>query len=172
MTTSSSAARRPVVGFLFALAGVLWLIAIFTPHLIVASGINWLAVIAVAALTIAFLFLFIGKSAKLLTRIAFLVATVGWAILTLNDLKILDAIHNVGLIVALVGILVSGILVALHHLFSRLADLLFLIGSILISLELLEELTTKFLSGSLGTVVDYAEAIILALAGIVIALRK
>ena len=172
MTTTSTAARRPVVGLLFALAGVLWLIALFAPHLIVAGGINWLSVIAAAALTIAFLFLFLGKSAKLLTRIAFLVATVGWLILTLNALNLLSTLDKVGIIVALIGTLASGIFAAVQHLFSRIADVVFLVATILIAIELLEEVVKPFLTGTLATVVDYAEAILLALAGILIALRR
>jgi hypothetical protein len=172
MTSSSTPAKRPVVGLLIAIAGVAWLLGIIVPSLLVVSGTSWLAVIVAAALTLAFLLLTLGRSTRIIPRIAFLIATVGWLIFTLNDLHILGQFHMWGAIIALVGTLLAGIFVIMHNMFGRLGDVLFLLAAILISIGLLEEVIKPFLTGSLATVLDYAEAILLILTGIVVLARR
>jgi hypothetical protein len=170
-TSSNTPARHPVVGFLVLVAGVAWLLEIIVPKLLFVSGTAWLAVIVAAALTVGFLFLGFGH-ARLIPRIAFLVAAIGWLIFLLNDLQILGQWHFWGALIALVGTLLSGIFVLMHHKFGRIAEVLFLLASIAISIALLEELIKPFLTGTAATILDYAEAILLVLAGIFVMARR
>lgn len=172
MTSTSTVAKRPVVGLLIAIAGIAWLLGIIVPSLLVVSGTAWLAVIVAAALTLAFLLLTLGRSTRIIARISFLIATVGWLIFTLNDLHILGQFHMWGVIIALVGTLLSGIFIAMGNMFGRLGDVLFLLAAILISIGLLEQIIKPFLTGTLATALGYADAILLILAGIVVLVRR
>jgi hypothetical protein len=172
MASSSTPAKRPLVGILLVISGIAWLLGIIVPSLLVASGFSWLAVIVAAALALAYLFLGLGRAVRLIPRVAFLIAFVGWGLFTLNDLHILDQYHHWAAIVALVGTLMSGIFVTVNHTFVRIADIVFLLASLALSLGLLQQVITPFLTSTAGTILEYVEAILLALAGILVVARR
>jgi hypothetical protein len=170
--TTTTTARRPVVGWLIALAGLVAAIAILFVYVAPSIDGAWLAVISDAALTLAFLFLFLGRTAPLVLRTFFLIAAVGWAILTINGVIGLGPLLTVGLVLALAGSLISGILAFARRLFSSAANLLFLLATIVIAVVLLNQLIAPFVAITLGLLAAGIYALLLLLAGITIALRK
>jgi hypothetical protein len=170
--TTTAPARRPVVGLLLALAGLLAGLGILFVYFAPSLEGAWVGIIVDSALTLAFLFLVFGRSAPLVLRVAFAVATIGWAIITIGGLVSLGLILIVGIWFALAGTLVSGILVMSRLLFSNAANVFFLLAAIVIVIVLLNQLIGPFLSSTIGLVVSVLYAVLLLLAGILIAIRK
>ena len=171
MTTTTSA-RRPVVGLLIALAGLLAALIVLFGYVAPTLVGSWLGISLHAALTIAFLFLFLGRSAPLTLRVFFAIATVGWAILTVAGLVNVGVLLTVGIWLALVGSLISGVLVLSRVLFSSIASVVFLLATIAIAVVLLDEVIGPFLLGTLGNLVAALYALLLLAAGILIAVRR
>jgi hypothetical protein len=172
MATTRSTPNRPVVGYLFLLAGALTLIGVLLG--LVAKGVNtsWLGFLTDAALAIAFLLLFLGRTGDILTRAAFIVAAVGWALLAVNIFVNLGALAAVALVVAFVGSLVAGILVFLRRLFSRRANLWFLLAMIFGAIIILNALGGNFLVGILNLIVVVVYGVLLVVGGLFIAQRR
>ena len=170
MTTTTPA--RPVVGVLFALAGLLGVLSLISVLSGIVLGGVWLGVILDGALALAFLFLFLGKGPGMLSRLFFIIAAVGWAILTLSGAGVaLGIVYQVGVVLALVGTLISAILVFSGKVFSRAANLVFLLWGIVAAVVLLNQLVS-FLSGTVAIVVVALYAVLLLVAGILITARR
>jgi len=172
MAKSSTTANRPVVAWLFILAGALFLLYLLihlaVPHLVS----TWFFFFADAALAIAFLFLFIGRSKSLILRAAWIVGAVGWAILAIENVAGLGSVVSIlGIILALVGSLVAGILVFLRHVFNRRADLAFLLAMIFVALDLLQA-WTGFLPGVIDLIVVIVYSVLLVVTGVVLQRRR
>jgi hypothetical protein len=170
--TTTVAARRPVVGWLIALAGLFAGLPIVLVYVAPSLGGTWVYVVEYAALTLAFLFLFLGRSAPLVLRIAFAIATVGWAILVAGELVSLGVVLTVGFWLAVVGTLISGVLVLTRLLFSNVANVVFLLAAIVTAVVLVNEVIGPFYVVAIVVVVAAIDAVLLLLAGILIAIRK
>jgi hypothetical protein len=171
MTTSTSA-RRPVVGVLIALAGLLAGLSIVFFYVAPSLRGAWMDVAQYAALALAFLLLFLGRSAPLILRVIFAIATVGWVIVVVGGLVNIGVLLTVGFWLALVGSLISGVLVLSRLLFSNVANVVFLLATIVLAVVLVNQVIGPFYAGTLVVVVAVANAVLLLLAGILIALRK
>jgi hypothetical protein len=140
MATPRATSNRSLVSWLFIAAGVLLLLEILFSYIAPAAD-RWLLFFGYLALGVALLMLFLQKSKSLLLRYAYIVATVGWIVFAIANVVNLGAVvDTIVLVLALVGTLGAGILGYLGHVFTRYADLAFLIGSILAALELLDAL--------------------------------
>jgi hypothetical protein len=170
--TTTTPARRPVVGLLLALAGLLEVLAILFTYFAPSLDGAWLGITVDAALALAFLLLFLGRSVPLVLRIFFVIATIGWAILAIDEVVSLGIVQTIGIWLALVGSLISGVLVLSRVLFSSLASVLFLLATIALAVVLLNQVVGPFLVGILGVLVTGLSALLLLVAGILIALRK
>ncbi|HEY5229715.1 MAG TPA: hypothetical protein VIJ11_02335 [Galbitalea sp.] len=170
--TTTTPAKRPVVGALFAIAGLLTGLAILFTYVAPKLGGPWIGLVADAAITLAFLFLFLGRTAPLILRIFFAVATVGWAILAVGGWISLGVLLTVGVVLALAGSLISGLLALGRRFFTPIASILFLLAMLVVTVELLDRLIGPFLTGTVATIVAVLYALLLLLAGIVIIARK
>jgi hypothetical protein len=171
MATSRTAPNPPLVAWLFMIAGALLLIE-FVVRAFVPSASALFTFLAFAGLTIAFLFLFLGRARDTLLRVAFLVATVGWALITLAEiLPGFGTVGSVASLLALAGTLGSGILVFLRHRFSRNADTVFLVTSIVAALLLLNGIR-GILPGALNTILTVLFAAGLVFTGVLMRRRR
>ena len=171
MTTTSTPGSRPVVGLLFALAGLLATLSIIFVLVHVVVGGVWFGIITDAALTLAFLFLALGKGSGTIARLLFAVAAVGWAIVTINAFVPLGFVATIGVVLALAGSLISGILAVGGKVFSRLANIAFLIAGIFIGIVLLNQLVA-FLTGTVAIIVVIIYAVSILVTGLLITARR
>jgi hypothetical protein len=172
MTTTTGTPARPVVGLLFALAGLLGGLSLLSVLLHFTVGGVWIGIIVDAAITLGFLFLFFGKGPGMLSRLFFIIAAVGWAILTINGAGIsLGIVFTIGIVLALVGSLISGILAFGGKIFTRGANIFFLLATIFMAVVLLN-LLVSFLAGTIAIIVVALYAILLLVAGILITARR
>jgi hypothetical protein len=169
--TTTTPARRPVVGLLFALAGLLAALSIVFVLVHVVFGGVWLGIVVDIALALGFLFLAIGSGGGTVARIFFALAAVGWAILAIGGFVSLGVVFTIGVVLALVGSLVGGVLAMGNKLFSRAANFVFLLATIFIALVLLNQLFV-YLAGTFAIIVVILYAVLLLIAGILIAIRK
>ena len=171
MTTTSTPAQRPVVGLLFALAGLLATLSVIFVLVHASVGGIWFGIITDAALAIGFLFLALGRGSGTVARLFFAIAAVGWAILAIGGIVSLGVVLTIGVVLALAGSLISGILAFGGKIFSRLANIVFLLATILIALVLLNQLVA-YLVGTIAIIVVALYAVLLLIAGILIAARR
>ncbi|HEX4444758.1 MAG TPA: hypothetical protein VHZ81_14410, partial [Galbitalea sp.] len=169
--TTTTPARRPVVGLLLAVAGVAALLAILFVFIAPSLGGAWLGIIADAALFLAFLFMAIGRGAGVFIRVLYAIGAVGWAILLIDSFVSLGTVYTIGVVLAIVGTLLSGIVGIIRHVYSRSADLVYLLAAIVVSIILFNQLH-GFLTGTLAIIVSVLYGLLLLVAGIFIALRK
>ena len=167
MATTRTTSNRSVLSWLFIVAGVLVLLNILFAHVAPKVSGAWWDFFAFVALAVAFLLLFLWRTVTLL-RVAFIVAAVGWAVHAISLVANLGSgIDKVALVLALVGGLVAGIIVFMRHVFTRNADLAFLIAMIVGAIYLLG-LLVAFLSGTLATIVAILFAVLLVVSGFLI----
>jgi hypothetical protein len=171
MTTTSTPVSRPAVGLLFALAGLLATLSIIFVLVHASVGGIWFGIITDAALTLGFLFLALGKGSGTVARLFIAIAAVGWAILTIGGLVTLGVVFTIGVVLALAGSLIGGILAFGGKVFTRAANLVFLLATVFIALVLLNQLVA-YLSGTIALIVVGLYAVLLLLAGILIAARR
>jgi hypothetical protein len=171
MATSRTALNRPLVAWLFVIAGALLLIE-FVITLVFLTANPLLTFLAFGVLTIGFLFLFLGGAKDTLLRVAFLVAAVGLALITLAQvIPGLGTVGSVASVLALVGTLGSGILVYLRHHFTRNADRVFLVTTIAAALLLLNGIR-GILPGALTTILTVLFAAGLVFTGLLVRRRR
>lgn len=170
--TTTAPARRPIVGWLIALAGLFGALTIVLAFVAPSLGGAWLTVCGDGAMMLAFLFLFLGRSSGILLRIFFAVAAVGWAIRAVNAVIPLGIVATAGLVLVIAGSLITGVLAFGRHLFSRTANVFFLLAMLAVAVVLLNILVGPFIPGSIAIIVSVLYALILLVAGILIALRK
>jgi hypothetical protein len=170
MATSRTIAARSAVGFFFLVAGVLYLLGILFSYVAPSLSSQWWNFFAFALIAVAFLLMFLWRVSSLL-RVAFIVAAVGWAILAIGTIASLGAVLTVAIVLALIGTLLSGILVVARHALGRRADPVFLVFAVLATLLLLSTWVT-WLGGIVETVVSVLFGVFLVAAGLAVQRRR
>jgi hypothetical protein len=169
--TTTAPERRPIVGLLIALAGLLAGISLIVVLVASATPGAWIVVITDAALFVAFLFLFIGRSTGMIARVFFLIAAIGWLLLAIGGAVTLGVLLTVGVILALAGTLIGGILAFTGKIFGRTANIVFLLAAIVVAIVLFNQLV-PFLGGTIAIIVVALYALLLLVSGILIAARR
>jgi hypothetical protein len=154
MATTRKSRGSSLVGWFFLAAGIVLLLGILITHIAPTIASAWFAFFAFAFIAVGLFLLFLWRT-SLLLRVAFIVGAVGWALLAIGSVApLVSALANIGGVLALIGTLVAGILVFVRHLFTRNADILFLLMAIFAALVLLSELGwVAFLGGTLGSII-------------------
>jgi hypothetical protein len=156
---------------MFILAGVLILLELLLSQ-VAPSGLDvWLVFFAYLALTIAFVVLFLRRGVDLIARVSFIVAAVGWALLAIATVAGVGGLLTLGVVLALIGTVVAGIIVFVRGLFSRGGSVAFLIAAILAGLLLLSGLVA-FLPATLGLIVQVLFGILLIATGVLTGRRR
>ncbi len=164
-------ANRPVVSWLFILAGALLLLDILLAYAAHFRG-GWIAFFADLAIAVALLLLFLGRTSSLVLRAAYVVGAVGWGVQAVSQLtNVGSTVARIGLILVILGTLVAGIVGFMRHVWGRNADLAFLIASILIAIEFLDGLT-PFLPATLRTIISVVFAALLVVTGYFLLRRR
>lgn len=171
MANSRTAAHRPLIGWLFLAAGVLFLLVVLFAYLIPSMSGSWLYLLGTLALAVAFLLVYLWESLDTLGRFILLIAAVGWALVALSSVVNIGALGLVGYVFAFIGTLVAGILVFLRHLFSARANLWFLIAMLVASLDLLNAIF-GFLPSALNVIIPIALGVLLVVSGLFVAQRR
>lgn len=171
MAKSRTTRSSSVAPVLFIVAGVLILLELLLSR-VAASGLDvWLIFIAYAAIAVAFLVLFLWRSVDLLGRVAFIVAAVGWAILAIATVAGVGGLLTFGIVLALIGTVVAGIIVFARDLFWRGASIAFLVAAIVAGLLLLSQLGT-FMPATFDTVLEVIFGIMLIATGVLTGRRR
>ncbi len=170
MATSRTSSRRSFVGWLFLAAGIVYLLGLLFAHVVTALAGPWWDFFAFALLAVGFVLLFLWRVGIVL-RIAFIVAAVGWALLAIGSVASLAGLATLAVVLAIIGTLVAGILVAVEHTFGRSADLAFLVMAIFAALLLLAT-WVAFLTGTLGLIVAIIFGILLIVSGLFVERRR
>jgi hypothetical protein len=141
-------------------------------HIATALSSGWWNFFAFGLLAVGLLLLFLRRT-DLLLRIAFIVAAIGWALLAIGSVASLAGVSTLAILLALIGTLVAGIVAFLRHLFTRNADLAFLLMAIFAALLLLAlGGWVGFLGGTLGLIVAIVFGILLVVSGLFIQRRR
>jgi hypothetical protein len=170
MATSRTSGGSSLVGWFFLASGIVFLLGILFNDVIKALTGGWWDFFAFALLAVGLFLLFLWRT-DLILRIAFIVAAVGWALLAIGSVASLGGLATLAVILALVGTLVAGILVFIRHLFTRNADIAFLVMAIFAALVLLATWAT-FLGGTLGIIIAVIFGILLIVTGLFIQRRR
>jgi hypothetical protein len=170
MATTRTSGGSSLVGWFFLASGIVYLLGLlFNNALHVLAG-PWWDFFAFALLAVGLFLLFLWRT-DLLLRIAFIVAAVGWALLAIGSVASLGGLVTLAIILALIGTLVAGILVFMRHLFTRNADIVFLLMAIFAALVLLAA-WVGFLGGTLGVIIAVIFGILLVVSGVFIQRRR
>jgi hypothetical protein len=170
MATSRTSGGSSLVGWFILASGIVFLLGILFNDIVKALTGGWWDFFAFALLAVGLFLLFLWRT-DLLLRIAFIVAAVGWALLAIGSVASLGGLATLAIILALVGTLVAGILVFIRHLFTRNADLAFLLMAIFAALVLLAA-WVGFLGGTLGIIIAVIFGILLIVSGLFIQRRR
>jgi hypothetical protein len=170
MANSRTARSFSLAGWMFIVAGVLILLQLLLSKVAPSAVDVWLTFFAYAALTIAFVVLFLGRS-EIIARVAFIVAAVGWAILAIATVASVSGLLTIGIILALIGTVVAGIMVFARTLFARSASIAFLVAALAAGLLLLSELVS-FLPAALGVILVAIFGIMLVVTGVLSGRRR
>jgi hypothetical protein len=166
MATTRTSRGSSLVGWFFLAAGLVFLIGILVTHISATIPSTWFSFFSFALLAVGFLLLFLWRTSILL-RVAFIVAAVGWALLALDSVVALgSAVVTIGGVLALIGTLVSGILVFVRHLFKRNTNIVFLIMAIFGAIVLLTQLGwVASLGATLTAIIVVIFAVMLLVSG-------
>jgi hypothetical protein len=171
MATTRTSGGSSLVGWFFLASGVVYLLGLLFNDVIKALTGGFWNFIAFALLAIGFFLLFLWRTSTLL-RVAFIVAAVGWVLLAIGSIAALGStVSTIATLLALIGTLVAGILVFMRHLFTRNADIAFLLMAIFAALVLLAVWAT-FLGGTLGIIIAIIFGILLIVTGLFIQRRR
>jgi len=171
MATTRTTGGRSLVGWFFLASGVVYLLGILFAHIAPALASGWWNFFAFALLAVGLFLLFLWRTSTIL-RVAFIVGAVGWLLLAIGSVAALGtAVATIATLLALIGTLVAGILVFMRHLFTRNADLSFLLMAIFAALLLLA-LWVTFLGGTLGTIIAIVFGLLLIISGLMIQRRR
>jgi hypothetical protein len=171
MATTRTSGGRSLVGWFFLAAGIVYLLGILFAHIATSLASGWWDFFAFALIAVGMFLLFLWRT-DLLLRIAFIVAAVGWALLAIGSVAALgSAVQTIAVLLALIGTLVAGILAFLRHMFTRNADLAFLLMAIFAALVLLA-VWAAFLGGTLGLIIAIIFGILLIVSGLFIQRRR
>ena len=170
MATTRTSGGSSLVGWFFLASGIVYLLGLLFNNVVHVLVGPWWDFFAFALLAIGLFLLFLWRT-DLLLRIAFIVAAVGWALLAIGSVAALGGLVTLAIILALIGTLVAGILVFLRHLFTRNADIVFLLMAIFAALVLLAA-WVSFLGGTLGVIIAVIFGILLVVSGVFIQRRR
>ena len=170
MATTRTSGGSSLVGWFFLASGIVYLLGLLFNNVIKALTGGWWDFFAFALLAIGLFLLFLWRT-DLLLRIAFIVGAVGWALLAVGSVAALGGVSTIAILLALIGTLVAGILVFIRHLFTRNADLVFLLMAIFAALLLLAA-WVAFLGGTLGVIIAVIFGILLVASGVFIQRRR
>jgi hypothetical protein len=173
MATTRTSGGSSLVGWFFLASGVIYLLGLLFNNIIHALTGGFWDFFAFLLLAIGFFLLFLWRTGTLL-RVAFIVAAVGWALLAIGEVTALgSAVATIATLLALIGTLVAGILVFVRHLFTRNADIVFLLLAIFAALLLLGVIPgITFLAGTIGLIFAVIFGILLVVAGLFIQRRR
>jgi hypothetical protein len=169
MATTRTSGGSSLVGWFFLASGVVYLLGLLFAHIAPAVSSGWWDFFAFLLLAIGFFLLFLWRT-DLILRIAFIVAAVGWVLLAIGSVASLGGVSTLAIILALVGTLVAGILVFVRHLFTRNADIVFLLMAIFAALLLLATWATFLAAISLVLAIVFG--ILLVVSGVLIQRRR
>ena len=170
MATTRTSGGSSLVGWFFLASGIVYLLGLLFNNVLHVLVGGWWDFFAFALLAVGLFLLFLWRT-DLLLRIAFIVAAVGWALLAIGSVAALGGLVTLAIILALIGTLVAGILVFMRHLFTRNADLVFLLMAIFAALVLLAA-WAAFLGGTLGVIIAVIFGILLVASGVFIQRRR
>jgi hypothetical protein len=173
MATTRTSGGRSLVGWFFLASGIVYLLGILFTHVAPALSSGWWNFFAFALLAVGLFLLFLWRT-DLLLRIAFIVAAIGWALLAIGSVASLGGVSILAILLALIGTLVAGIMVFMRHLFTRNADLAFLLMAIFAALVVLAfpPVSVAFLGGTLGLIIAIVFGILLIVSGVFIQRRR
>jgi hypothetical protein len=170
MATTRTSAGSSLVGWFFLASGIVYLLGLLFAHVAPALSSGWWNFFAFLLLAIGLLLLFLWRTSTLL-RVAFIVAAVGWALLAIASVATLGTLATIAALLALIGTLAAGILVFMRHLFTRNADVAFLVMGIVAALWLLGT-WVAFLGGTFGVILEVIFGILLIISGLFIQRRR
>ncbi|MDQ1552303.1 MAG: hypothetical protein QOD50_1725 [Actinomycetota bacterium] len=170
MATTRTSGGSSLVGWFFLASGIVYLLGLLFNNVVKALTGGWWDFFAFALLAVGLFLLFLWRT-DLLLRIAFIVGAVGWALLAVGSVAALGGVSTIAILLALIGTLVAGILVFIRHLFTRNADLVFLLMAIFAALLLLAA-WVAFLGGTLGVIIAVIFGILLVVSGVFIQRRR
>ena len=170
MATTRTSGGSSLVGWFILASGIVYLLGLLFNNVLHVLVGPWWDFFAFALLAVGLFLLFLWRT-DLLLRIAFVVAAVGWALLAIGSVTALGGLVTLALILALVGTLVAGILAFMRHLFTRNADIVFLLMAIFAALVLLAA-WVGFLGGTLGVIIAVIFGILLVVSGVFIQRRR
>ena len=170
MATTRTSGGSSLVGWFFLASGIVYLLGLLFNDVIHALQGGFWNFIAFLLLAIGFFLLFLWRTSTIL-RAAFIVAAVGWALLAIGSVASIGGASIIAILLALIGTLVAGILVFMRHLFTRNADLVFLLMAIFAALLLLAT-WIAFLDGTLGLIIAIVFGILLVVSGLFIQRRR
>ncbi|MDQ1546074.1 MAG: hypothetical protein QOH69_978 [Actinomycetota bacterium] len=170
MATTRTSGGSSLVGWFFLASGIVYLLGLLFNNVVKALTGGWWDFFAFALLAVGLFLLFLWRT-DLLLRIAFIVGAVGWALLAVGSVAALGGVSTIAILLALIGTLVAGILVFIRHLFTRNADLVFLLMAIFAALLLLAA-WVAFLGGTLGVTIAVIFGILLVVSGVFIQRRR
>src|SRR5476651_814157 len=170
MATTRTSGGSSLVGWFFLASGIVYLLGLLFNSVIHELAGPWWVFFAFALLAVGFFLLFLWRT-DLLLRIAFIVAAVGWALLAIGSVAALGGLVTLAIVLALIGTLVAGILVFIRHLFTRSADIAFLLMAIFAALVLLAA-WVSFLGGTLGVIIAVIFGSLLVASGVFIQRRR
>lgn len=173
MATSRTSGGSSLVGLFFLASGIVYLLGLLFNNIVHVLVGPWWDFFAFALLAIGFFLLFLWRTSTLL-RVAFIVAAIGWALLAIGTVAALGStVTTIADLAALIGTLVAGILVFVRHLFTRNADIVFLLLAIFAALVLLGVIPgITFLAGTIGLIFAIIFGILLVVAGYFIRRRR
>jgi hypothetical protein len=173
MATKRTSAGSSLVGWFLLASGIVYLLGILFTNVVHALVGGWWNFFAFLLLAIGLFLLFLWRTSTLL-RVAFIVAAAGWALLAINSVASLGTpVLTIAVLLALIGTLAAGILAFMRHLFTRNADLAFLLMAIFAALVLLALAGwVTFLGGTLGVIIAIIFGILLIVSGLFIQRRR
>ena len=170
MATTRTSGGSSLVGWFFLASGVVYLLGLLFNDVVHALQGGFWNFIAFLLLAVGFFLLFLWRT-DLLLRVAFIVAAIGWALLAIGSITSLGGVTVLAILLALIGTLIAGIFVFVRHLFTRNADIAFLLMAIFGALLLLAT-WVAFLGGTLGLIIAVVFGILLVVSGLFIQRRR
>ncbi len=131
-----SAPNRSIIAWLFIVGGALQILGAIVG---LTGGGNVGAIYAISniALGVAFILLALWFGTTTISRVAYVIAAVGWLLLALTSLINIPFLGTLGLFIAAVGSVFSGVIVYTNKVFSERANVVFLAAMIVGAVELI-----------------------------------
>ena len=175
MTANRLRRNRPVIGIATALAGALVLLGIVLARVQPAFPFRWFFVASAIAFVVAFAAAGASGGFNDAGRLAFAAGAVGWFVYALSSVlsNLAGIITEVGVVLALIGSLVAGLVVYSRHSFGRRADSFFLLAMIFTALYLFVQIVPMpWLSSVIVVLISLFWGAALVLAGLFVLQRR